>query len=259
VYRTGIVVLALAAVLLLVASGAETNNLIPLYAIGVFIGFTLSQIGLVRHWRAERPSRWRLRAYLNGAGATMTAITVVVLLGTKFLEGGWVVVIAVPLLIVTFSRTEGYYTEVGRELKLGRTPPLPRKRESIVLVPTSTINSLTERALSAALSLGDTVIALAVAADEHERDQIVRNWAQWECSAPIEVLIDPQRSLIRSVVRYVDANLQDNAVVTVLIPEIVPRKRRHEILHNQRGRLLGAVLKARTDVIVAVLTFKLHD
>jgi amino acid transporter len=259
VYRFGITVLALAALVLLIASSAETNNLIPLYAVGVFIGFTLSQVGLVRHWRSARSSRWRLRAGINGTGAVMTAIVVVVLLSTKFLEGAWVVVIAVPVLITLFARTESYYADVGRELKLGRTPPRPQKLESIVLVPTSTVNLLTELALSAAMSLGDTVVAIAVAADEEERQQIIRDWNQWNCGTSIEVLIDPHRSLIRSVLKYVESIHEENAIVTVLIPEIVPRKRWHEILHNQRGRLLGAVLKARTDVIVASLPFKLHD
>jgi amino acid transporter len=259
VYRFGITVLALAALVLLIASSAETNNLIPLYAVGVFIGFTLSQVGLVRHWRSARSSRWRLRAGINGTGAVMTAVVVVVLLSTKFLEGAWVVVIAVPVLITLFARTESYYAEVGRELKLGRTPPRPHKVESIVLIPTSTVNVLTERAVSAAMSLGDTVVAIAVAADEEERQQIIRDWNQWNCGTTIEVLIDSHRSLIRSVLKYVESIHEENAIVTVLIPEIVPRKRWHEILHNQRGRLLAAVLKARTDVIVASLPFKLHD
>jgi amino acid transporter len=259
VYRTGVVSLALAAMLLLVAVGAETNRLIPLYAIGVFLGFTLSQVGLVRHWRRERPNRWRLRVGINGVGAVMTAVAVGVFLGTKFLEGAWVVVIAVPVLMTLFFRTETYYAAVAKELKLGRTPPLPQKRESIVIVPTSTVNLLTEEALSAAMSLGDTAVAVAVAADEEEREQIIREWADWDCAVTIEVLIDPGRSLVRTVLRYVESIHEQGTVVTVLIPEIVPNKRRHEILHNQRGRLLEAVLKARTDVIVAILPFKLHD
>lgn len=259
VYRTGIIALGLAAMLLLFAVGAQTNRLIPLYAIGVFLGFTLSQIGLVKHWRQEHSSRWRLRASVNGAGAVMTAIAVVVFLASKFLEGAWVVTLAVPLLIFLFARTEIYYRDVARELKLGLTPPLPCKRESIVIVPSSTVNLLTERALSAALSLGDTVVAVAVAADEEERTRIRRNWGEWECGAPIEVIIDPRRSLIRSVLRYIESINEPDVTVTVLIAEILPRKRRHEILHNQRGRLLAAVLKARTDVIVATLPFRLHD
>ncbi len=198
---------------------------------------------------------------INATGSVMTGVAVFVLLFSKFLEGAWVVVIAVPAMMWLFSHTESYYREVGRELKLGRTPPLPCKQESIVIVPTSTVNLLTERALSAALSLGDTVVAVAVAANEEERGAIIDDWNQWKCGTPIEVIIDPHRSLIRSVLKYVKSIEREdhNALVTVLIPEIVPRKRRHEILHNQRGRLLASVLKLRTDVVVATLPFRLDD
>jgi amino acid transporter len=259
VYRTGIIALALAAMLLLFASSAEVSELIPLFAIGVFLGFTLSQIGLVRHWRRERGSRWRVRAAVNAAGAVFTAVAVCVLLGTKFLEGAWGVVLAIPLMMLLFERTEVYYAEVGRELKLGLTPRHPRGRQSIVIVPTSTVNLLTEHAFSAALSMGDTVVGVAVAADEEERARIVRGWNEWACGIPLEVIVDRHRSLVRSVLRYVESIEDEDAVITVLIPEIIPRKRYHEILHNQRGRLLATVLKVRTNVIVATLPFRLHD
>ena len=259
VYRAGILVLAAGALVLLVAVDAQTVKLIPLYSIGVFVGFTLSQVGLVRHWRAERPRRWRLRVGVNGVGAAITGVVVVVLLSTKFTSGAWVVLIAVPAMIILFARIETYYQELGQELALGRTPPLPVRRESIVIVPTSTVNLLTERAVSAAISLGDTVVAVAVAGDEDERDRIIRAWSEWECGPPIEVLVDSHRSLVRTVLRYVESIDQEDAVVTVLIAEIVPRNRRHAILHNQRGRLLAAALRARTDVIVATLPFRRHD
>jgi amino acid transporter len=259
VYRVGIVVLALLAGVLLVAVNGDTNRLIPLFTIGVFVGLTISQVGLVRHWRKKRPPRWQLRAALNGAGATMTAVAVVVFLGTKFVHGAWVVVVAVPLLIVLFSRTESYYAGVAHELKLGKTPPRPCKRESIVIVPTTTVNLLTEQALSAALSIGETVVAVAVAGDEAECDQIKQDWHEWGSGVPIEVLLDPHRSLIKTVLHYIESLKGQEATITVLIPEIVPNKRRHEILHNQRGRLLEAVLKTRTDVVTATLPFHLHD
>jgi len=260
VYRQGIVALAFAAMLLLIAVNAETNRLIPLFTIGVFIGFTISQVGLVRHWRQTRPAHWRAKAALNGAGATMTAIAVVVFLSTKFREGAWVVTIAIPLLMFLFWHTESYYARVARELRLGRTPEIPHRRESIVIVPTSTVNLLTEQALSAALSLGGTVVAVAVAGDEEESERIKHEWDQWRCSVPLEVLLDPHRSLIRTVVRYVETIQAEGATITVLIPEIIPSKRRHEILHNQRGRLLETALKSHTrGVVVATLPFHIHD
>ncbi len=260
VYRHGIVALALASMLLLIAVNGDTERLIPLFTIGVFVGLTLSQVGLVRHWRKLRPPRWRLRATLNGAGASMTAVAVVIFLSTKFLEGAWVICIAVPLLIWLFSHTEHYYAEVAEELQLGVLPQVPRKLPSVVIVPTTTVNLLSERALSAALSLGETVIAVAVAGDESERLQILHDWGRWRCAVPIEVLIDPQRSLVRTVLHYIESvEAERDVTITVLIPEIVPRKRRHEVLHNQRGRLLEVVLKSRTGVVVATLPFHLHE
>ena len=259
VYRHGILALALMALLLLVASGAQTNALIPLYAIGVFIGFTLSQLGLVRHWRRERRGRWRARMLLNGTGAVMTAVAAIVFLGSKFLEGAWVVTLVIPLMMAMFALTERYYSRIARELKLGLTPPPPHRRETVVIVPSSKVSLLTEKGLSAALSLSDTVVALAVAGEEEERRQIERAWHEWSPGVPLEVVTDPHRSLIRSVVRYVRSIEADDVNITVLIPTLVPRKRRHEILHNQRARLLEEVLKARCRVIVATVPFRLHD
>ncbi len=260
VYRHGIVALALASMLLLIAVDGDTERLIPLFTIGVFVGLTISQVGLVRHWRKLRPPRWHIRATLNGAGASMTAVAVLIFLSTKLLAGAWVICIAVPLLIWLFSHTESYYAEVAKELRLGALPPVPRRRPSVVIVPTTVVNLLSERALTAALSLGETVIAVAVAGDEDERKQILHDWGRWGCAVPIEILIDPHRSLVRTVLKYIEAIEADRDVtITVLIPEIIPRKRRHEILHNQRGRLLEVVLKSRTDVIVATLPFHLHE
>jgi amino acid transporter len=259
VYRYGIVALAAISALLLVAVDAQTQRLIPLFTIGVFVGFTISQLGLVRHWRTDRPPGWRWRAALNGLGASLTALAVVVALLTKFTAGAWVVAVTIPLLIVLFSQTERYYSEVASELRLGKTPPPPRRRESIVIVPTSTVNLLTQRAISAALSLGQTVVAVAVAGDEDECHQITREWDEWRPGVPIEVLLDSHRSLIRTVLRYIESVENEDVTITVLIPEIIPSKRRHEILHNQRGRLLEAVLKARSDVVVAAMPFHIHD
>ncbi|MBO0729633.1 MAG: APC family permease, partial [Acidimicrobiaceae bacterium] len=244
VYRFGIAALAVAGAALLVAVNAQTSKLIPMFTIGVFVGFTLSQVGLVRHWLRDRPSRWRARALLNGVGALMTAVAVGVFLSTKFLEGAWVVVLTVPLLMWLFSHTESYYAKLALKLRLGKTPGQPRRRSSVVIVPSSTVSLLTEKALGAAMSLGDTVVAVAVAGDEEERSHILRAWGDWKCSVPLEVLIDPHRSLVRTVTKYVDSIPKDDTTITVLIPEVIPTKPWQEILHNQRGRLLEAALKA---------------
>jgi amino acid transporter len=259
VYRYGIVSLAVLSGALLIAVNGNTQKLIPMFTIGVFIGLTISQVGLVRHWRRERPRQWWVRAFLNGTGAVFTGVAVIVFLGTKFVEGAWVVAITIPILIFMFTRIEGYYTQVARELRLGKTPPHPCKRESIVIVPTSTVNLLTEKVLSAAMSMGETVVAVAVAGDEEECDAIKHSWDEWSPGVTIEVLLDPHRSLVKTVLRYIESLKGEDATITVLIPDLRPSKRRHEILHNQRTRLLETVLKARTDIVIAILPFHIHD
>jgi amino acid transporter len=259
VYRYGIAALAILASLLLVAVGARTVRLIPLFTIGVFVGFTISQVGLVRHWLRERPQGWRWRTGVNGTGAVMTAVAVVVFVVSKFLQGAWVVVVTIPLLILLFHRIESYYSEVAHELRLGETPPPPQARESLVLIPTTTASLLTERAASAGLSLSDKVLAVAVAGDEEEAARIKSDWDKWRCGIPLDVLIDPHRSLVRGVLRYVKEIEREDLTITVLIAELVPRKRRHEILHNQRGEVLEAVLKRNTNVVIATLPFHIHD
>jgi hypothetical protein len=188
----------------------------------------------------------------------LTAIAVVVALLTKFLAGAWVVTLAIPLLIVMFARTEGYYTEVATELELGKSPQHPKKRVSLVIVPVSVVDVLTDEAMSAALSIGDKVVALYVAGDQQDRRKIQASWQEWGPGVALEVLVDPHRSPVRTVLRYI-RGIDEPALITVLIPEVVPRKRRHEILHNQRGRLLADVLRAETEVAVTTLPFRLND
>src|SRR5580700_4074392 len=160
VFSNGIVVLSLMAAVLLVAVRGNTNTLIPLFAIGVFIGFTLSQTGLVVHWRKERPPGWRRRAVINGTGAVITAIATLVFLVSKFTEGAWVVVIAIPTFILLFARIHAYYERAGADLRIDEEPPKPVAKHTIVIVPVNRLSCLTEHALSEARSMGQDVIAV---------------------------------------------------------------------------------------------------
>ncbi|MFG2968986.1 MULTISPECIES: APC family permease [unclassified Streptomyces] len=258
VYRYGVVALALLAALLLLATDADTHRLLPLFAIGVFIGFTLSQAGLVRHWATGRPAGWKHRALINGTGALLTTLAGVILLFTKFLEGAWVVVIAVPLMMLLFARIQRYYTEVGEELGLGRIPePPPRRTTSLVIVPIGEVSKLARHALGAALALGDEVVAVAVHDDPGTCRALEEAWQRWNPGVRLDVIDSPHRSLVQPVVDYVQRAAADGRQVAVLIPEVEPRHRRYEILQNQRGLLLATVLRARTDVVVCMLPYRL--
>jgi amino acid transporter len=261
VYRYGVLVLTGFALLLLLGSRGDTQALVPVFAIGVFIGFTLSQIGMVRHWRAERGPNWRWRALLNGFGAVLTSIATVVELVAKFDEGGWMVFAAVALLVALFEAIHRSYRRIGRVLHVGEVPPQPQPRRTLVVVPVGAVNRLTCEALGAALSLGDEVRAVTVThPDENDRPVAARleaDWTAWNPHVPLTVLVSPSRSLTRPIVDYlrrVDAEDAHDRLV-VLIPEMHLSRPWQRLLQNQRGPVLDRAIRRNTDAVIARLRF----
>jgi len=258
VFATGIWTLSALSGMLLVAVGGNTLRLIPLFAIGVFTGFTFSQTGLVVHWWHERPPGWWRRAALNGTGAVVTAAATVIFLATKFTDGAWVVVIAVPLFIVVFIRIHRYYAGNARALGLDRLPPPPPPiKETVVVVPVSNVSVLTSYVLGEARSISSEVIAVTVLLEAVEpTDDRVREleerWARWNPGVPLRVLTTEYASVVRPFVDFIDqlcrAGLRQ---VVVLIPTVVPDRFRHRLLHNQLDLVLSAALRSRPDVVVA--------
>jgi len=256
---------------LLVAVRGNTNALIPMFAIGVFTGFTLSQAGLVIHWRRTRPARWRQRAVINALGAVVTGASTVIFLVTKFLAGAWVVVVAVPLFILLFHRISSYYGRVASELGLGTIPPRPRGRRTTVVVPVSNVSRLTSRALTEALSIGQEVIAVSVvfASDAPGPDsaegaaadappptrgdaKLQSEWARWHPGVPLILLRTEYSSVSRPIVDFVDELRADrDDQIVVLIPVTVPARLRHRALHNQLDLVLSTALRGRDDIVVA--------
>jgi amino acid transporter len=258
VFRYGVVILAVFAGVLLVAVGANTESLIPLYAIGVFTGFTLSQGGLVKHWWKQRPPRWWSRAGLNGTGAVMTGVATVIFLVTKFTSGAWVVVIAIPALILLFSRIERYYNHVASALGLGKMPGRPRGGKGIVIVPVAKLSRMTEFALETALSLSDEVVAVSVQFDREMAADLKAAWERWNPGVELDIVHSPNRSFTEPILEYLERpKIRECHQVLVLIPELEPSKWRHRVLQNQRDIILANVLRRRTDVIVARLPFRL--
>jgi amino acid transporter len=260
VYRYGVVALTIMAGLLLLATDGDTHRLIPLFAIGVFLGFTISQTGLVRHWARTRTPGWLLRASLNGFGAVLTGTATGVFLATKFTAGAWVVAVAIPLLMLTFDRVHRYYRRMAEMLGLGRTPPPPAALPNLIIVPVGGISRVTAHALGTALSMDGDVVAISVQFEQEAADALRRAWDAWDPGVPLRILHSPHYHLVQPVVDFVRATLTDHGRhVTVLLVEIEPRRRRHEILHNHRAVLLAAVLRQRTGAIVATVPFRLPD
>ena len=265
VFSNGIVVLAVMAGALLVAVRGNTNTLIPLFAIGVFIGFTLSQTGLVVHWRKTRPPGWRRRALINGLGAVITAIATVVFLISKFTEGAWVVVIAIPAFVCLFLRIHAYYERAGKELKIGQIPSEPVPKHTIVIVPVNQVSRLTEHALCEAESLGQEVRAVTVVLNSGDEsaeaaDNFQRQWRTWDPGVPLHVLHNEYASVVQPLVGFIDDVREDHPddQIVVLIPVVKPPKRRFRILHNQIDLVLSAALRGRDDIVVARVSVPLE-
>jgi amino acid transporter len=265
VFRHGIGVLAVAAGLLLVVARGNTQALIPVFAVGVFVGFTLSQVGMVRHWRTERDRGYVPRAIINGAGAVLTFAATIIELVSKFLAGAWLVAVAIPLLVLLFLSVHRAYDRIGAQLQLGRIPGAPVKRASLVVVPVTGMSRLTVEGISAALSLGDDVIAVTVMftdSDDSPADVSFREeWMRWRPDVPLITLRSEHRSLAGPIVSYLREIEADDRYhrLVVLIPEVQPAHIWQRLLHNQRGVIIDrAIRRGTANVVLCRLRYRLE-
>ncbi|MFE6960307.1 APC family permease [Streptomyces sp. NPDC057696] len=263
VHRHGVLALALVSALLLVFSGGDTNTLVPLFAIGVFIGFTICQVGMVRHWYGDRVRGWRAKALLNGFGALLTGVAGVVVTATKFTEGAWLIVLALPLLVLGFERVHRAYGRIGERLELGRIPEPPERAHSLVVVPVSGLSKLTCKALTAARSLGDEVLAITVThpapEDRREAEALHRDWELWNPGVDLVELSSPTRALGRPVSAYVRelSATRPDSQITVLIPETESARLWLRLLQNQRGSVVAHAVRRDTDAVICRLRFRI--
>lgn len=261
VYRYGVVVLSVIALVLILAAEGNTQALVPVFAIGVFIGFTLSQAGMVRHWYLDRSPGWHWRAALNGLGAVLTAVVLVIQLVAKFHQGGWLVLVAVAVLVAVFEAIHRAYQRIGTALHLGALPGPPVRRRCLVIVPVGAVNVLTQEALGEALALGDEVRALTVVhteAPDERADQLREAWSAWRPEVPLTVVRSPTRSLTRPVVDYlrkVSAEDQHDRLV-VLIPEMHLSRPWLRLLQNQRSAVLYHAIRRHTDAVICRLRYR---
>lgn len=307
VFTYGIVVLSIASVALIVLFAGDTSRLIPLYAVGVFLSFTLSQTGMVRHWLAERKKNlsdgngngresdeeihtsladpqlalsqkrrrrsqsvkdevsnsisWKRPLILNAVGAVATALVLVVFVITKFLHGAWLVVLVIPMLVVMFKAVYGHYVSVSRQLATtGRETIAIIKHE--VIVPISGLHRGVLLALQYAKSIApNNVTAVFVDLDGESGHKIEEAWEKWDLGVKLKVLDSPYRSLSQPLLGYIDNIRQRNNddFLTVVLPEYVPARWWHQLLHNQSSLLLKARLLFKRGVVVVNVPYHLSE
>ncbi len=255
VFSNGILILATLSVVLLVIFQGSVNALIPLYAVGVFLSFTLSQAGMVRHWlklRDEHPTPHHIA--LNGLGALCTAIVTVVIAATKFTHGAWMVVVLIPLIVFAFLGVNHHYQVLRRQLSLeGFSPPKLGRQPVVVLV--GGIHRGVVTALTYAKAISPNVTAVTVDLDPTATSRLRMQWQQWAPDIPLVILDSPYRSVIQPVLHYIDQmeKQRDGAYMTIILPEFIPAKWWQHLLHNQTALLIkGALLFRRGKVAISI-------
>jgi len=250
-FSNGIILLGVSSSLLVVLFAANTHHLIPLYAVGVFISFTLSQTAMVRRWIKLKSKGWARKATVNGIGAATCFITLMVIASTKFIHGAWMVIIFIPMLIAWFLSVHGHYHNIIDQLHPDLTDLLPPKLHR-VLIPISTFHKGTAKAISYALSISNDVRAVYIALDPERSVKIKDIWKNWCIDIPLVILESPYRSIIRPLLDYID-QLQkedEDQLITVILPEFVAAKWWQQILHNQTALMIRGILMFKQGVSV---------
>ncbi len=275
VFSNGILALALAATVILVAFHGRTQALIPLYAVGVFLAFTLSQAGMVRHWLRRRGPHWRKSMALNGTGALLSGLVLVTAAVTKFTAGAWLVVVAVPSMVLLSLGIRRHYDTARAALAphplLAGTPPpnrpevperepdSPAEVRHLSVVPVARLNLAALRALAYAASLRQPVCAVHISPDDEEDERFRCQWDAWGNHLRLEIVVSPYRAVIPSLTRYIEALhlLRPDVTLTVILPEIVVRHWWQQVLHSRTPNRLRRALRSHPGIVVTSVPFHL--
>jgi len=268
VFSRGIVVLAIASALLIVAFQASVTRLIPLYAIGVFLSFTLSQAGMTLRWRRmgrsleQPPKGWRWKMALNGLGAVLTALVTMVFAVTKFQEGAWVVLLVVPAFVFVFLAIRAHYRVTAEQLSLQHYGAPPQSGRHRVILPISNVHRGTLEALRYARALSHDVTAVHVSLDPAEAERLRAKWDLWGDGVRLVVLDSPYRLLLEPLLDYITSiadERQPNETLTIVVPQFVPRRSWQNILHAQTALFLRMALLFRRGIVVTNVPYQLAD
>ncbi|MPM15042.1 hypothetical protein SDC9_61407 [bioreactor metagenome] len=266
-YSNGIILLTIAAAALIVIYGGQIDHLISLYAIGVFVSFTIAQTSMIVHWRRERGPGWKIRALLNGLGALTTGLVVIIITITKFVHGAWMILVFIPCIIYMFKKIRGHYDSIAKQLSapfefVSQAKKAKTESKHIVIVPVSTPTRVVFETLKYAKVIGDNVIAVHVSSNEESENKVKAKWAQWEMGVELVVLHSPYRLLMNPLIDYIETIHKakgQNDYITVVIPEFETKKWWHRLLHNQTGWILHTSLTLRENIIVTTVPFHLKE
>ena len=265
-FSWGIVVLAAVAIGMLFVFKADTHALIPLYSVGVFICFTLSQTGMVIHWRKERSSGWAWRSLVNGFGAILTGVVFIVVATEKFADGAWMVLLFIPLLISMMLFVSHQYVASARQLEMSASAAVPQPhRHNRVIVPIPGVNRAVVQALNVARSITTDIRAVYISDDPQKSDDVRQRWAQAVPDVPLVLVESPYRALVAPLIAYLDVldrtwpDEKEAPITFVIIPEYVARSWWERMLYNQASKQLRATLLGRSHTVVINVPYRRDD
>jgi len=257
-YSNGIITLGVASILLIIAFQGKTEQLIPLYAVGVFIPFTLSQTGMVIKWLRERPANWFPKLITNFVGAFISATVSIIFLTTKFTQV-WSILIFLPLIVFLFLRIRNHYEAVGDQLRLNNDIP-EKIQGNIMIVPVAGITKVVERTMQYAQGIADEVYAVYISFDKDSEQQMRDKWEAWNPNVKLIVVHSEYREITRPLLKVIDEMEQkaheSGFEITVLIPQFITKKNWHNVLHNQSSLLLRTYLLYKRSVIVTTVPYR---
>ncbi|WP_040682870.1 APC family permease [Thermosinus carboxydivorans] len=265
-FSNGIILLSVIAGLLITIFHGNTEHLISLYAIGVFLSFTIAQVGMVVYWRREKSKGWTRRAILNGVGAIVTGTVVLVIAITKFFYGAWLVLIFIPTMIYIFKKVRHHYNDMSEQLQLPPEYTNPAslqhpQAKNLIIVPVASITRVVAQSLQYAKTLSPDILAVHIATDDETGRKFKEKWEKWNPDIRLVIIYSPYRLVIKPLLDYIEQLERTKApsdFITVLIPEFETKKWWHRLLHNQTGWVLRTLLILKENVIVATIPYHLQ-
>lgn len=260
-FNYGIVTLGILSSVLLIVFRGRTEALIPLYAIGVFLSFTLAQIGLVLKWCKEKSQGWQRKAIINGIGGVVTFFVVIIFSITKFEEGAWIVVIITPILLWLITTINKHYNSVAEQLRVELSEPVPNE-ETVIIVPVAGIHKVVVSTIAYAKTLTPNIVAFYVAFSSEEAKNMEEKWRIWNPGVRLVVVVSRYRTVVKPLLDFInraESRYGKRKRITVLLPEFITNKWWHRLLHNQSAFRIRTLLLRRKDVVISTVPFHLKD
>lgn len=266
-FDNGIIMLSVISILLIIAFKADVSSLIGLYAIGVFISFTLSQSGMFMKWKRQKDKNWHYKAAVNGFGALLTSIVVIIIAMAKFTEGAWIVIILIPIMVFLLHKVHNHYMAVNQQLEISESEYATfdfsdTNYRNRIIVPIENVNKSSVRALRYAITTCDNVVAFTVSIDEERAKEIKAKFDKLNTDIPLVIKLSPYRKVVDPLARFIESSeydYQSGDMITVLLPDIELKKRWHELLHNNTRSYIQKKLLKHKHIVVAVMPLQLKD